>query len=119
LFPCVHISNAKTLTMTSEYAEVIFVYTPRIRYSCILVSIYVLNMNILVVPVGYLVEILTEWMPQFFLWENVTVKTFTFFSGVIFFFVSNSVYSESGKIKEGKLSVSQDMSQADTILRSV
>jgi hypothetical protein len=48
------------------------------------------------------VEILTEWIPRFFLWENVAVKTFTFFSGVIFFFISNSVYSKSGKIKEGK-----------------
>jgi hypothetical protein len=65
------------------------------------------------------VEILTEWIPQFFLWENVAVKTFTLFSGVIFFFISNSIYSESGKIKTGKLSASRDLSQADTVLRSV
>jgi hypothetical protein len=37
-----------------EYEEVIFVYTQRSGYSCTLVSIDVLNMNILVVvPVGY------------------------------------------------------------------
>jgi hypothetical protein len=83
------------------------VYTPRIRYSCILEALMSLYMNILVVV---LVEILTEWIPRFCLWENVAVKTFTFFSGVIFFFISNSVYSESGKTKGGKLSVSRDLS---------
>jgi hypothetical protein len=45
------------------------------------------------------------------------VKTFTFFSGVIFFFISNSVYCESGKIIREKLSVSRDRSQADSVLR--
>jgi hypothetical protein len=45
------------------------------------------------------------------------VKTFTFFSGVIFFFISNSVYCESGKIIREKLSVSWDRSQADSVLR--
>jgi hypothetical protein len=40
--------------MTSEYAEVIFVYTPRSRYSCILEALMSLYMNILVVVlVGY------------------------------------------------------------------
>jgi hypothetical protein len=62
------------------------------------------------------VEILTVWIPRFFfLWENVVVKTFTFFSGVIFFFISNSVYSESGRQKGEKLGVSQDRSQADAV----
>jgi hypothetical protein len=48
-----------------------------------------------------------EWIPRVFLWENVAVKTFTFFSGIFFCFsISNSVYCERGKIKRGKLSVS-------------
>jgi hypothetical protein len=33
-----------------------------------------------------------------------------------FFSISNSVYSESVKIRVGKLGVSRDMSQADTVL---
>jgi hypothetical protein len=61
------------------------------------------------------VEILTEWIPRYFLWENVAVKTFTLFSGVIFFFISNSVYCESGKIIREKLGVSRDRSQADAV----
>jgi hypothetical protein len=69
-----------------------------------------LNMNILVVvPVGYFGGN-PNWMDTtIFLWENVAVKTFTFFSGVIFFFVSKYVYSESSRLKGGKLSVSRDM----------
>jgi hypothetical protein len=63
------------------------------------------------------VEILTKWIPRFFLWENVAVETFTLFSGVIFVSISNSVYCESGKMIRGKLGVSRDRSQVDTVFR--
>jgi hypothetical protein len=98
--------------------KLISVYTQRSSYSCILEALMSLNMNILVVVlVGYFGGN-PNWMGTtiFFLWENVAVKTFTFFCGVIFVSISNSVYCESGKMIREKLGVSRDRSQADAVL---
>jgi hypothetical protein len=67
------------------------------------------------------VEILIEWIPRFFFMGECRCEDIyiLFWKYVVFFCfsISNSVYSERGKIKRGKLSVSRDMSQADTVLR--
>jgi hypothetical protein len=75
--------------------KLISVYTPRIRYSCILEALMSLYMNILVVVlVGYFGGNPNRMDTTICLWENVAVKTFTFFSGIIClcFSISNSVY---------------------------
>jgi hypothetical protein len=67
--------------------KLIYVYTPQSGYACILEALTSLYMNILVVVLMDYFGGNPNWMDTtiFFLWDNVAVKTFTFFSGVILF----------------------------------